>query len=44
MELKGEYNLSKNLSVSNRQPLFALVNKKVKEKPNGNENNPNGAQ
>lgn len=44
MELKGEYNLSKNLSISNRQPLFALVNKKVKEKPNGNENNPHGAQ
>ena len=45
MEFKGEYNLSKNLSISNRQPLFALVNKKIKEKrPHGNENNQNGAQ
>ncbi len=44
IEFKGEYNLSKNLSISNRQPLFALINKKVKEKKNGNENNPNGAQ
>ena len=44
VELKGEYNLSKNLSISNRQTLFELVNKKVKEKPNENENNSNGAQ
>jgi hypothetical protein len=44
LEMKGEYNLSKNLSISNRQPLFALVNKKIKEKRNGNENNSNGAQ
>ena len=43
IESKGEYNLSKNLSITNRQYLFALVNKKVKEKPNGNENNQNGA-
>lgn len=27
-KLKGEYNLSKNLTISNRQPLFVLVNKK----------------
>ncbi|MBQ4077574.1 hypothetical protein IJD15_00135 [bacterium] len=28
LQIKGEYNLSKNLSVSNRQPLYSLVDKK----------------
>ncbi len=35
MELKGEYNLSKNLSVSNKQPLYKLI----KEQNNENESN-----
>lgn len=30
LQIKGEYNLSKNLSVSNRQPLYSLVDKKKK--------------
>lgn len=28
MQLKGEYNLSKNLSISNKQPLYVLSDKK----------------
>ncbi len=31
MKLKGEYNLSKNLSITNRQPLYALLEKKQEE-------------
>lgn len=30
LQLKGEYNLSKNLTVTNRQPLYSLVDKKAK--------------
>ncbi|MBQ8886092.1 MAG: hypothetical protein IJY61_00130 [Candidatus Gastranaerophilales bacterium] len=30
--LKGEYNLSKNLTISNKQPLFALVDMKKRNK------------
>lgn len=30
LQLKGEYNLSKNLTVSNRQPLYSLVDRKKK--------------
>ncbi len=28
MQLKGEYNLSKNLAISNKQPIYALIDKK----------------
>lgn len=35
LEFKGEYNLSKNLSISNKQPIYILV----KEKKNDNESN-----
>lgn len=28
IQLKGEYNLSKNLTISNKQPLFVLIDKK----------------
>ena len=31
LQLKGEYNLSKNLSVSNRQPLYSLLDKRKGE-------------
>ena len=30
LDLKGEYNLSKNLSISNRQPLYTLIDKTTK--------------
>ena len=30
LHLKGEYNLSKNLTVTNRQPLYSLTDKKEK--------------
>ena len=39
LEFKGEYNLSKNLSISNKQPIFILV----KEKKNDNESNKTGS-
>ena len=44
LDLKGEYNLSKNLSISNRQMLYRLINTQEKEKANENENNQNGTQ
>ena len=31
MEFKGEYNLSKNLSISNKQPLYALIDRRSGE-------------
>ena len=31
LHLKGEYNLSKNLTVTNRQPLFTITDKKKEE-------------
>ena len=31
LEFKGEYNLSKNLSISNRQPLYTLTDRTKKE-------------
>ncbi len=38
LDLKGEYNLSKNLSISNRQMLYLLINVQQKENTNANEN------
>ncbi len=45
LKLKGEYNLSKNLSVTNRQALYSLEEKEKigDENGNENENNKNGA-
>lgn len=42
MQLRGEYNLSKNLSISNKQPLYVLTDKKKRGETHGNENNKNG--
>ena len=34
LQLRGEYNLSKNLTISNKQPLFSLLEVKKKNKEN----------
>lgn len=39
MKLKGEYNLSKNLTVNNRQPIYSLIETKIGEDDNENESN-----
>lgn len=41
---KGEYNLSKNLAISNKQSLYKLTAKKRTGEKYDNENNKNGAQ